>query len=180
MSEPVAVPVEPQESNQPPRSAKRIGGVDGSIIEASSIDDYQATKGQPYVADYFGIDSRNEEFAGLISDVNEWISEVTDGSIGMAQQELETMFEVLNLKDTDSGFHNINKVREFIEVKRQQMQMESMMEQVERDITDGLSDDHHLKVEQQRINSLKSEINKRQAQIDKARKKALADSRKLR
>ena len=177
MSEPVAVPVTPSEPVA--KTVKQIGGVDSSIIDTSSLDDYQSTKGQPYVAEFFGIDSHNDEFVDLISDVDEWLFEATDGSVGMAKGELETIFNILNLKGDDSGFHNINKVIGFINLKRQQNEMDNMQEQAERDIIDGITDESQLKAEQNTINALKAGISKQQDLVNKARKKALADIRRM-
>jgi hypothetical protein len=178
MSDAVAVPVTPSESSETTFSP-RSEATSGSIVETNNIDEFSSPSGQPFVADYFGIDSSNPEFIEVISDVNSWLSESTDGSLGMAQNELKTLFDVLNLKDTDSGFHNINRVREFIEIKREQNRIKEMQEQAEKDITEGLTDGYEIRAEQKRINSVKEEISKRQNFINKARKKVLADIKKL-
>lgn len=179
MNNPVATPVQQSEPLPKPTKSQPRKISNETIMDPQTMDEFRSAKGKPFVADFFGIDSSNDEFIDIVSDVSEYLYDQTDGSLGMAKEELGKIKEILNLQDADSGFHNINKVREFIAIKMQQQQMQDMMEQAEKDAIEGLTDDDRMRAKQQTVNRLKDRIASEQELLNKARKKALADIKRL-
>lgn len=138
-SEPVAVPIQEQETTQVKAKDRQPSGE--VLDEGLDHSSYIGTYGSPFLADYLGIRDlyKTDPTGSVVSMVDEITDQLLTDSDGqplifVLKDMISRMEQEMNLKPNDAGLYRLNKIYRFMMIKGRLNKEQLLRQQVLDDI----------------------------------------------